>query len=130
MSSPTLRQLREDSGHSLQTIAAAVGIDPGHLSRVERGFASHPASRPMLHALAAALKKKPAEVLRAYVRTVNIAHRTRVVTFEKASRVLAASRLTTAEGERHGPKSKSSPRRARAARTSRPKRRTADTEAG
>ncbi len=32
-----LRAARESRGETLQTVAIAVGIDPGNLSRIERG---------------------------------------------------------------------------------------------
>ncbi|MGH8873898.1 MAG: helix-turn-helix domain-containing protein [Acidimicrobiia bacterium] len=41
-----LRALREARGLSLRFVARQVGIDPAHLSRIERGLAS-----PSLHVL-------------------------------------------------------------------------------
>lgn len=51
---PPLRGAREARGLRLRQVAHDVGIDPGHLSKIERGLATP--SLPVLRRLAAVLQ--------------------------------------------------------------------------
>lgn len=49
-----IRALREGSGVSLRALAAAIAVDPAHLSRIERGL--KPASSDVLARIAVQLE--------------------------------------------------------------------------
>jgi transcriptional regulator with XRE-family HTH domain len=53
MQTPPLRTVREARGRSLRAVAQAAGVDPAHLSRIERGIQIP--TLPVLYRLASTL---------------------------------------------------------------------------
>ena len=89
----TLRELRQSKKVTLQELSAAIDMNAGHLSRVERAEPSHPASPTMLRAIAHALRVTEAAAIAAWLRTVNTIHKKKVKNLVDASAALAAVRI-------------------------------------
>lgn len=92
-----LREMRQASGKSLTEIANKVGVDVGHLSRIERGYPTHPASSMLLAKLAKALRHTYKAAVSAYVRTINQAHGVRCSTLDDVSILMSKKRTPTGE---------------------------------